>query len=135
MTNFITKAALAAIVAIGALGATSQANASSLDVDVRVRTPHVIVRKPVVVIRPGHVVRPRVVIVRPRPVVIVRPAPVVVLRGGRCAPGLALDKAMRNGLNRVAVSSVGPNRVTVSGKIRGNWAKISFANVRGCPRL
>lgn len=114
MTSFITKAALAAVVAIGAFGATSQANAAQ--VDVIVRTPHV-VRKPVVVVRPA-------------PVVVIRPAV-----GGRCAPGLALQKAANHGLNRVAVSFVGPNRVTVTGKIRGVWAKMSFANVRGCPRL
>jgi hypothetical protein len=123
MTTFITKAALAAVVALGALGATTQANAGSVDVDVRVRTPHVVVRTPHVVVR--------------KPVVIVRPAPVVVVRPayGRCAPGLALQKASNRGLNRVAISHVGPNRVTVSGKIRGMWAKVSFANVRGCPRL
>lgn len=116
MTSFITKAALAAVVALGAFGATSQAQAGSVDVDVRVRTPHVIVRKPVVV---------------------VKPAPVIVLkqRYGRCAPGLALQKAANRGLNRVAISHIGPNRVVVSGKIRGVWAKMSFANVRGCPRL
>lgn len=117
MTNFIPKAALAALVALGAFGATSQANAAS--VDVIVRTPHVVVRKPVIVVKPAF--HPRVVVVKPV--------------YGRCAPGLALDKAMRNGLNKVAISNVGPNRVTVQGKIRGNWAKISFANVRGCPRL
>lgn len=128
MTSFIIKAALAAVVAATGFAATSQANAAQ--VDVIVRTPHV-VRKPVVVIRP--VVRPRVVVVRPAPVVIVRPAPVVIR--GRCAPGLALQKASNQGLNRVSISNIGPNRVIVSGKIRGVWAKISFANVRGCPRL
>jgi hypothetical protein len=126
MTQFITKAALAAVVALSAFGATSQANAGSVDVDVRIKTPRVVVRKPVVVVKPAYV-RPRVV--------IVKPAPVVVYKQGRCAPGLALDKAMRHGLNKVAISNVGPNRVTVQGKIRGNWAKISFANVRGCPRI
>lgn len=140
MSNFITKAALAALVAVGALGATSQANAGSVDVDVRVRTPHVVVRtphvvvrKPVVVVKPAYV-RPRVVVVRPAPIVV-RPAPVVVLQGGRCTQALALQKASNQGLNRVAVSFVGPNRVTVSGKIRGAWAKVSFANMRGCPRI
>jgi hypothetical protein len=128
MTNIITKAALAAVVALGALGATSQANAANVDVDIRVKPPHVVVRKPVVVVKPVHV-RPRVVVVKPAPVIVVKPA------YGRCAPGLALQKAANHGLNRVAVSHIGPNRVVVSGKIRGVWAKMSFANVRGCPRL
>ena len=48
---------------------------------------------------------------------------------------LALAKASRNGLNKVAISHIGPNRVVVSGKVRGAWAKLAFANVRGCPRL
>ena len=128
MTNFIIKAAFAAIVAVTGFAATSEANAAQIDVIVR--TPQV--RRPVVVVRPV-VVRPRVVVVRPRPVVIVRPAPVVI--GGRCAPGLALQKASNQGLNRVAISKIGPNRVIVSGKIRGIWANVAFANVRGCPRL
>ncbi|MDB5526329.1 MAG: hypothetical protein JWM58_4092 [Rhizobium sp.] len=128
MNNFITKAAVAALVSFGALGAASQASAGGIDVDVRVNTPRVIVRKPVIVVKPAYV-RPRVVVVPPSPVVIVKPA------YGRCAPGLALDKAMRNGLNKVAISKVGPNRVVVSGKVRGAWAKMSFANVRGCPRV
>jgi hypothetical protein len=33
------------------------------------------------------------------------------------------------------VSFVGPNRLTVSGKIHGNFARMNFANVRGCPAL
>jgi hypothetical protein len=123
MTSMFTKIAVAAAVTLGAFGVTSQANAGS--VDVIVKTPHVVV-KPHVVIKPA-----------PRRVVVVKPAPVVVVKPGygRCQPGLALAKASRNGLNKVAISHVGPNRVTVSGKIRGAWAKISFANVRGCPRL
>ena len=31
------------------------------------------------------------------------------------------------------VSYIGPNRVTVSGKVHGMFAKVSFANVHGCP--
>ncbi|MBL0375350.1 hypothetical protein JJB09_25370 [Rhizobium sp. KVB221] len=120
MTNFITKAVLATLVGLGAMGATSQANAGSVDVDVRIRAPHVHVRPPVVVVRPAYV--------RP-PVVVVRPG------YGRCQQGLALQKAANRGMNRVAISNVGPNRVVVSGKIRGTWAKMYFANVRGCPRL
>jgi hypothetical protein len=115
MTSFITKIVVAAAVSLGALGVTSHANAASVDVDVRIKTPHVV----------------------RRPVVVVKPAPVVILKPGygRCSQNLALNKAMRNGLNRVSISHIGPNRVVVQGKIRGNWAKISFANVRGCPRL
>ena len=127
MTNIFTKVALAALVGIGALGVSAPANAGSVDVDIRVRTPHVVVRKPVIVVRPAY--RPRVVVVRPAPVVVVRPG------YGRCAPGLALQKAANRGLNRVAIQSVGPNRVVVSGRTRGVWAKMVFANVRGCPRL
>lgn len=114
MTSIATKIAVAAVIAMGALGAAAPAQAASVDV----------------------VVKPRVVI-KPAPRVVIKPAPVVVIKKGygRCDPGLALAKASRNGLNRVAISHVGPNRVTVSGKIRGVWAKISFANVRGCPRL
>ena len=78
------------------------------------------------------------VVVKPaHKVVVVKPAPVVVIKKGhgRCQPGLALAKASRKGLNRVAISHIGPNRVVVSGKVRGTWAKLSFANVRGCPNL
>jgi len=123
MTSIFTKIAVAAAVTLGAFGATSQANAGG--VDVIVKTPHVVVN-PRIVIKPA-----------PRRVVVVKPAPIIVVKPGygRCQPGLALAKASRNGLNRVAISRIGPNRVTVSGKIRGAWARISFANVRGCPRL
>ena len=114
MTSIVTKIAIAAVVAFGAIGATAPAQAASVD----------IVVKPRVVVKPAHRV-------------IIRPAPVIVIKKGqgRCDAGLALAKASRNGLNRVVISHVGPNRVTVSGRIRGAWAKISFANVRGCPRL
>jgi hypothetical protein len=132
--NIFTKVALAALVSFGAMGASAPANAG-VDVDIRVHTPRVVVRKPVVVVRPAY--RPRVVVVRPAPVVVVRPAPVVVVRPsvGRCAPGLALEKAANRGLNRVAIEKIGPNRVVVSGRTGGVWAKMVFANVRGCPRL
>lgn len=125
MTSVFTKFAVAAALALGAVGATvPAAQAASVD----------IVVKPRVVVKPA----PRVVIKpAPRRVVVVKPAPVVVIKKGpgRCDAGLALAKASRNGLNKVAISHIGPNRVTVSGKIRGAWAKVSFANVRGCPRL
>lgn len=126
MTSIVTKIAVAAAVALGslgAIGATAPVQAASVD----------IVVKPRVVVKPAH----RIVI-RPAPrVVVVKPAPVIVIKKnyGRCQPGLALAKASRSGLNRVAISFIGPNRVTVTGKIRGNFAKISFANVRGCPGL
>lgn len=124
MTSVFTKFAVAAALAFGAVGAAvPAAQAASVD----------IVVKPRVVVKPAHRVvikpAPRVVVVKPAPVVIIKKGP------GRCDAGLALAKASRNGLNRVAISHIGPNRVTVSGKIRGNWAKVSFANVRGCPRL
>jgi hypothetical protein len=114
MTSILTKIAVAATVALGALGATAPAQAASVDI----------------------VVKPRVA-VKPIPRVVIKPAPVVVVKPayGHCQPGLALAKASRDGLNRVAISHIGPNRVTVSGKIRGVWAKVSYANVRGCPRL
>lgn len=123
MTSIVTKFAVAAALALGAVGAAvPAAQAASVD----------IVVKPRVVVKPAHRVvikpAPRVVVVKPAPVIVVKPA-------GRCQPGLALAKASRKGLNKVAISHIGPNRVTVSGKIRGSWAKISFANVRGCPAL
>jgi hypothetical protein len=124
--NIFTKAALAALVSLGAMGASAPANAG-VDVDIHVNTPRVH--------RPAY--RPRVVVVRPAPVVVIRPAPVVVVRPGygRCAPGLALEKAANRGLRRVAIEKIGPNRVVVSGRTGGVWAKMVFANVRGCPRL
>ena len=123
MTSIFTRIAVAAAVTFGAIGASTAANAGS--VDVVVKTPRVVV-SPRVVVKPA-----------PRRVVVVKPAPVVVVKPGygRCQPGLALAKASRNGLNKVAISNIGRNRVTVTGKIRGAWAKMSFANVRGCPRL
>lgn len=123
MTSILPKIAIAAAVTFGAIGASTAANAGSVDV---------VVKTPRVVVSPRIVVKPA-----PRRVVVVKPAPVIVVKPGygRCQPGVALAKASRHGLNRVAISRVGPNRVTVTGKIRGAWAKMSFANVRGCPRL
>jgi hypothetical protein len=118
MTSFVTKIAVAAAVAVGALGMAASAHAGGIDVDVKIKTPHVIVKP-----------APKVIVVKPAPVVVIK-------KGyGRCEPGLALAKASRHGLNKVAISHIGPNRVVVSGKVRGNWAKVSFANVRGCPRF
>ncbi|MFM2280404.1 MAG: hypothetical protein RLZZ444_2635 [Pseudomonadota bacterium] len=134
MSNFVSKAMLAALVAFGALGASAPAHAGGIDVDIRINGPRV-VHRPIIVRPPVVVVRPRVVVVRP-PVVVRNP--VVVLQPayrGACNPALALDKARNNGLHRVHVSHVGPNRVAVEGRFRGAWAKMIFANVRGCPRL
>ena len=117
MTSIVTKFVVAAAVAIGALGMTAPAQAGGVDVNVKIKTPHVIVKP-----------APKVVVVKPAPVVVIK-------KGyGRCAPGLALAKASRT-LNKVAISHIGPNRVVVSGKVHGTWAKVSFANVRGCPSL
>jgi hypothetical protein len=129
MTSFITKAALAVTLVLGALGAAGQANAGGVDVDVRIGGPRHY--RPPVIVRPAPVivVRPAPIVVRPAPVVVVKPA------YGRCSQNLALQKAFNNGLNRAYVSKVGPNRVVVNGKIRGAWAKMVFANVRGCPRV
>ena len=135
MTSFITKAALAVTLALGALGAAGQANAGGVDVDVRIGGPRHY--RPPVIVRPAPVVvvRPAPIVVRPAPIVV-RPAPVVVVKPGygRCSQNLALQKAYNSGLNRAYVAKVGPNRVVVNGKIRGAWAKMAFANVRGCPR-
>ena len=118
MTSIVTKIAVAAALTLGALGAAAPANAGSVDVNIKLKAPHVIVKP-----------APRVIVVKPAPVIVIK-------KGyGRCEPGLALAKASRNGLNKVAISHIGPNRVVVSGKTHGTWAKVSFANVRGCPRL
>lgn len=118
MTSFVTKIAATAAVAIGALVMTAPAHAGGVDVDVKIKTPHVIVKP-----------APKVIVVKPAPVVVIK-------KGyGRCEPGLALAKASRDGLNKVAISHIGPSRVVVSGKVQGTWAKLSYANVRGCPRL
>jgi hypothetical protein len=131
MSNLITKTVLAAVVALGAFGMSVPANAANVDVDIHIKTPKVVVKPPVVVKKPVIVVKP--VIVKP-PVVIVKP-PVVVVPAGRCAPAKALDKALRAGLNRPKVTHIGPNRVTVEGRMGGRQVKILFANSPGCPRL
>ena len=118
MTSIVTKIAVVAAVALGAFAMTAPAQAGGVDVNVKLKTPHVIVKS-----------APKVVVVKPAPVVVIKKG------HGRCQPGLALAKASRNGLNKVAISHIGPNRVVVSGKVRGAWAKLAFANMRGCPRL
>ena len=72
MTSIVTKIAIAAVVAFGAIGATAPAQAASVD----------IVVKPRVVVKPAHRV-------------IIRPAPVIVIKKGqgRCDAGLALARA------------------------------------------
>ncbi|OLP57142.1 hypothetical protein BJF92_06320 [Rhizobium rhizosphaerae] len=56
-------------------------------------------------------------------------------RAGRCAPWLAEDKARAYGLRRTRVVAVTPRRVIVEGRRFGDFRRISFANVRGCPAL
>ena len=129
MSHIFTKAAVAALVAFGAIGASSAANAAQVDVVIKAKPLVVVKPAPVVVVKPAAVVvKPAAVVVKPAPVVVVKPV-------GRCAPALALQKASNHGLNKVAISNVGPNRVVVSGKSHGVWAKMVFANVHGCPRL
>lgn len=54
---------------------------------------------------------------------------------GRCAPWLAADKARASGLRVARVVAVTPRRVVVEGRRYGDWRRVDFANVRGCPRL
>ncbi len=54
-------------------------------------------------------------------------------RRGRCAPGLAVDKARDFGLRRAQIVDVSPRRVVVEGRRRGEYRTVVFANVRGCP--
>ncbi|OLP61204.1 hypothetical protein BJF93_20650 [Xaviernesmea oryzae] len=56
-------------------------------------------------------------------------------RGGRCAPWMAEEKARAYGLRRARVVAVTPRRVIVEGRRFGEFRRISFANVRGCPSL
>lgn len=130
MTSIITKAALA--VALGALGAASQANAGGLDVDVYLGAPR---HRPVIVEERPIIVRPAPRVIYQEPQVIYRPAPVVVVRPGRCNENLALQKAYDRGLNRVYIAKVNANKVVVKGRMRGMDAKMVFANVRGCPSM
>lgn len=134
MKNFLAKAALAILVTFGAIGAAAPASAASVDVDIRLHNRHHRLHNPHVVIRPGVVVRPRVVY---QPRVIVRQPVVVIDQGyrGRCAPGLAVEKATWKGMRRAHVTHVGPYRLTVEGKVGHRWAKMVFANARGCPRI
>lgn len=54
-------------------------------------------------------------------------------RRGRCSPGLATEKARYFGLRRTYVADVSHRRVVVEGRRHGDYRRIVFANVRGCP--
>lgn len=54
---------------------------------------------------------------------------------GRCAPWLAAQKAQDAGLRRARIVEVSPRRIVVAGLRYSHIARISFANVRGCPRI
>lgn len=54
-------------------------------------------------------------------------------RRGRCAPGLAVEKARDRGLRRAHVADVSRRQVVVAGRRYGERRAIVFANVRGCP--
>ncbi|WP_349435039.1 hypothetical protein [Pararhizobium sp. A13] len=54
-------------------------------------------------------------------------------RRGRCAPWLAVDKARYFGLRRAYVADVSWRRVVVEGRRHGDYRRVVFANVRGCP--
>lgn len=56
-------------------------------------------------------------------------------RRGRCDPWLAQDKARANGLRRARVVDVSPRRVVVEGRRWGEYRRVVFANVRGCPYI
>lgn len=51
----------------------------------------------------------------------------------RCAPWMAEEKADRMGLRRARVVDVSPRRVVVGGFSRNGRDRIVFANERGCP--
>lgn len=54
-------------------------------------------------------------------------------RGGVCAPGHAVEKARWSGMRRAFVSDIGPRRVVVAGYRHGRPDRMVFANDRGCP--
>lgn len=54
-------------------------------------------------------------------------------RGGECSIGRALDKAQSMGLRRARVTDVNRRFVEVSGRHRGDYGRIIFANDRRCP--
>lgn len=56
-------------------------------------------------------------------------------RRGRCAPWMATRKAERFGLRRAHVVDISRHRVIVEGRKRGRFITVAFANDRGCPTL
>lgn len=54
---------------------------------------------------------------------------------GRCAPGLAVEKARDHGLRRARIAHVGHRRVVVEGWRHHRYTQIAFANVARCPTL
>jgi len=50
-----------------------------------------------------------------------------------CAPGHAVEKARWNGLRRARIYNITPRRVVVAGFRHGDFDRMVFANVRGCP--
>jgi hypothetical protein len=52
---------------------------------------------------------------------------------GECSIGRALDKAQSMGLRRARVTEVNRRFVEVSGRHRGDFGRIIFANDRRCP--
>ncbi|RCW28294.1 hypothetical protein DFR48_101304 [Ciceribacter lividus] len=50
-----------------------------------------------------------------------------------CNPGRAVEKARWNGLRHARVQRVTPRKVVVAGYRHGDYDRMVFANVRGCP--
>ncbi|MBC7313050.1 MAG: hypothetical protein H5U11_11200 [Rhizobium sp.] len=50
-----------------------------------------------------------------------------------CSPRRAVDEARWSGLRRARVHNVTPRRVVVAGFRHGEFDRMVFANVRGCP--
>ncbi|QLF70901.1 hypothetical protein FE840_015865 [Peteryoungia desertarenae] len=52
---------------------------------------------------------------------------------GECRPHDAIEKARWTGLRRARIHDVTPRRVVISGFRHGDFDRMVFANVRGCP--
>lgn len=52
---------------------------------------------------------------------------------GECRPHHAIEKARWSGLRRARVHDVTPRRVVIAGMRHGDFDRMVFANVRGCP--
>ncbi|CAH0341354.1 hypothetical protein [Rhizobium sp. CECT 9324] len=52
---------------------------------------------------------------------------------GDCRPNQAVEKAQWSGLRRARIMDITPRRVVVEGVRRGDFDRMVFANVRGCP--